>query len=365
MSAPTQYNIQVLRAFAAYAVICHHILDALRNQVAIGRFFADPQIGATGVNVFFVISGFIMALTTARPTTPGRFAYQRLVRIVPIYWLLTTFALALIVAGFAVFGHHTGTDLREVATTFLFIPDIRTGNDIPRMPLLFVGWTLIYEMMFYAIFATSLLIRGPGRLTVASAAILALWLAHFVSDDAYIRWLGRDLILGFAAGLAIWRWQDRLRPRAPLLLGALAVLILASPDLVSSIGQSADQGLLVTVGAAVLVIAAVALERNGVHPGPGWLTGQGDASYSIYLVHPFVIQAIGKLAVKSGMAASMSGLAATVVLMFAASVAVATWFHALVERPITSALRGSQKKQSSASPLHKAATVGTGNNITS
>jgi exopolysaccharide production protein ExoZ len=336
-----QYNIQALRAFAAYAVVVHHILFSLRSYIAVGRFFADPHFFATGVNVFFVISGFIMAMTTAREVTPGEFLYRRIVRIVPIYWLLTALTLVPVVSGFVMFGQgHAGTDLGQAMTSFLFIPDIRPGSDVPLSPVLFVGWSLNFEMMFYAIFAAALTLRGDGRSNAVMIAILALWVAHLSFANPYVRWLGDDIILNFAVGIALWRLTPAIHRGLAIPLTLLGIVMLVAHDLTPLAAA--------TAGAGILVLSAVAVERAGLHVGKGWLTAQGDASYSLYLIHPFVLQAIGELAVRTGVNETLAGLCITVVVMFAASVVIATMFHRLVERPITDMLRRRRPQRSAA-----------------
>jgi exopolysaccharide production protein ExoZ len=317
-------------------VVGHHILFSLRSHIAVGRFFADPHFLATGVNVFFVISGFIMGMATAREITPGEFFYHRIARIVPIYWLLTSLTLVLIVSGFAAFGHHAGTDLGEALTSFLFIPDIRSGSDIPTPPILFVGWSLNFEMMFYAIFAAALVLRGDGRLIAVIFVILALWVAHLFSGNPYVRWLGGDIILAFAVGVALWRVAPAI-PRwgVAIPLALLGIAMLVAHELMPL--PAAPH--IITAGAGILVLSAVGLERAGLRVGQGWLTSQGDASYSLYLIHPFVLQAIAKLAVRTGVNETTAGLCITVIVMFVASVVIATLFHLFVERPITDLLR--------------------------
>jgi len=329
------YNIQALRAFAAYAVVCHHILGI--DQIR--KLFATPHFGATGVNVFFVISGLIIARTTECPISPANFLYHRIVRIVPIYWALTSVTLILLVSGFAPFGHHQPTDWREAITSFLFVPDFRPGIDKPNGPALFVGWTLNFEMMFYGMFAVALLGPRDRRLVVVTIAILGLWLAHFVSASEYVRWLGDDIILCFAAGVTLWRANLAISPTKCVFLILAGLLILASPDLNSAIKTMQHRELLLAIGAAMLVSGAVGLERSGLHLSKGALVEQGNASYSLYLIHPFVIQAIGKLATKTGVNQSVVGLSATVALMFIVSLLVGTVFHRRIESPLTALLR--------------------------
>jgi exopolysaccharide production protein ExoZ len=82
------YSIQYLRAVASLSVLAFHLTD---------RYGGSPLVGSSGVDIFFVISGFIMWVTTAdRQVTPAEFAKRRIVRIVPNYWIATV-ATALLV----------------------------------------------------------------------------------------------------------------------------------------------------------------------------------------------------------------------------------------------------------------------------
>jgi exopolysaccharide production protein ExoZ len=333
-----QYNIQALRAFAAYAVVAQHIIFLFREKLAIGRVVANPHFGATGVNVFFVISGFIMALTTAKPTAPGDFLQARIVRIVPVYWLLTALALALNVSGFALFDINKGAGWQEALTSFLFLPDIQPGDTFP-MPVLFIGWSLNFEMMFYAIFAGALFFGGDRRLIAAGGAIVVLWIAHLFTGNAYLHWLGGPIILAFVLGIAIWK-APGLSPTAAWTLMLAGLVMLAAPDLMEWLSR---KELIWNAGAGLLVLGAVSLERQGKRISKGWLTAQGDASYSLYLLHPFVLWAIGAIAIKTGVNGTPIGLCAVAVIMFAGSVVAASVFHRFAERPVTGLLRRTPK----------------------
>jgi exopolysaccharide production protein ExoZ len=165
------YNIQILRAIAAYLVVFHHIQSHFVDNHSVA---AVSNIGIIGVDIFFVISGFIMILTTSgEARSPLSFWRDRLVRIVPLYWLATFSLVGLSLIGLAPTGLH-GWDLQDLLASLLFIPEVRA--DGAGMPILFVGWTLNYEMFFYLLFGLALLLRNQ-LLSVVALTGLFLGLA--------------------------------------------------------------------------------------------------------------------------------------------------------------------------------------------
>ena len=340
----TIYNIQALRALAAYGVVIYHVIDALNNYIA--HMDLSLKFPATGVDVFFVISGFIMAGTTeARAPTPGQFALQRIVRIVPIYWLLTIVAGSLRLAGLKMFAiEHIGAG--NFAKSLFFIPDPA------RKPILFVGWTLNYEMMFYAIFALCLFIRNIRIRTAAIVgAIFLLWLVgrHF-PDGSFLGYISDGIILEFAAGILVWQLAARIRGS---IFAAGFGVVLAFCGLLFCSLRMPSQHLMVAPAAALLVLSVVILEERGVSCGKGLWKRQGDASYSLYLTHPFVIQFIGKIALVTHLNATLPGLVCTVIAMFFAAGLFGTWFHRAVERLMTDVLRNAMAVRGAA-PLASA-----------
>ena len=313
----TLYGVQYLRAFAALAVVLFHAAERT------GHAFA---IGAAGVDVFFVISGFIMwVIVERRPVSPARFLMDRVRRIVPVYWLAT----GVMVAGaFAGLFPNLVLTAQHVAASFFFIP-LRSPSSGEIWPVLVQGWTLNYEMFFYAVFAACLLL--PARLRLPAMAAIFLLLAAVgvmvKSDDPLFVTYTRPIILEFVAGILIGRlWlADRVpgRALALFLIGAA----LAGFATIGFFKLPFDEW---TCGplAAALVYGTVALEKHGGVPHFKIPALLGDASYSIYLWHTFAIS----VAVKAGAAI---GLPSPVV--FLASVGVGTLaglcgYH-LVERP--------------------------------
>src|SRR3954453_23077189 len=118
---------------------------------------------AAGVDVFFVISGFIMVHASARlfgaPDGGRIFLARRVARIVPIYWAVTTLYLAIALAG-PEFLNREFLDWPYVVASYLFVPVTRPDGLV--QPLYGLGWTLNYELFFYASFAVALAV-GPSR----------------------------------------------------------------------------------------------------------------------------------------------------------------------------------------------------------
>jgi exopolysaccharide production protein ExoZ len=335
-------NLQGLRALAAYAVVAHHAIDSLNHYI--GHFDIRVNVGAAGVDVFFVISGFIMAATTnARPMGPGEFAMHRVVRIVPIYWLLTLISAGFLLAGFKLFNENF--NVAHLLRSLFFIADPN------EKPILFVGWTLNYEMMFYTMFATCLFIKKPAiRLNAILSSIALLWFVGLLfPEGSYISYISNSIILEFAIGIALWQVSRNyiLTTSAALSFISFGVIGLTVPDFLPTLPSKT---LLLAPAACALVFAAISLEARGVSVGEGILKRQGDASYTIYLLHPFILQLVGKAAILAKLTTSPIGLCLTIVGMFVAVALVGTLFHLAVEHPLTSRLRTWTRGTSRASP---------------
>ena len=157
-TSTTLVSIQALRVIAAFMVLAFHVsLEVAKLTPA-----AVLTPGSAGVDLFFVISGFVMLYSSerlfGRPWASAQFFKRRLVRIVPLYWLATT-ALVLLVAPFA------GT--KAVIASLLFWPYPAGGA-----PLLNVGWTLNIEMFFYLVFAAALLAKSRVVVTTTVSIFL-------------------------------------------------------------------------------------------------------------------------------------------------------------------------------------------------
>lgn len=323
-------NIQLLRAVAAMAVVVVHAKTILPGAMLEGWAGRAVSVGHAGVDVFFVISGFIMVHVTRPDTTPARFIGNRIVRIVPFYYLVTfaTFALALVAPSLM---QATEADPVHLAKSLAFVPFEKANGLI--QPTVFVGWTINYEMMFYAVFALALLARGRTvRIVTAVLAVLVLLGPHVSGVPA--TFYSNPIVLEFVAGMAIARAMHRLCPpgvAAGLVAAGIAAIVLSPWIWPHDLHRALRFG----IPAAAIVYGALSLERAGWRFDGARLLG--DASFSIYLTHFYVTQAVAKVAraVEAGPALSVAlfGLALVGAALFGIVV------HRLVEMPLLRASR--------------------------
>jgi exopolysaccharide production protein ExoZ len=332
-------NVQVLRALAALLVVVGHLqplfmrMDPRLGLVALGR---------AGVDLFFVISGFVMVYTTNRTEpSPALFAYRRITRIVPLYFLVTLAVFGLTLVAPALLGA-TRPDPAWLIMSLAFIPfDKGDGTTNPLLP---VGWSLNYEMAFYTVFALAMFAGQRWRYWTSGGLVIAASLPGFLAVPTagpvaafYTRPVVAEFVAGMALGAAFpWLGEIPRGPRAVVAVGALpafVVVLLAS-------GFASFEALRVSIAgtaAAVILGLAVALERGGaaVRSRPALLLG--DASYSIYLTHLFVTQ----LAVAVAVRLNAGGAAAAVAIVAALSAAILGGIltYRLIELPVARVLK--------------------------
>jgi exopolysaccharide production protein ExoZ len=330
-------GIQALRGVAACMVVAHHATGVWSIKFARNGEWSN---GATGVDLFFVISGFVMAASYAGKNSPsaGKYLAGRLIRVVPLYWIMTLIVLLkrwLIrdpqELGIGIYTTHTSTTVSDVLHSLLFIP-----IGMNTKPVLGQGWTLNYEMFFYLTFALSLFLgfRMARFLfpVLASCAILGLLRNHTWPGFTEIL---DPLLLEFLGGMAIGM-MARNKIKFPVMLSAVLgvvglVFMLTLPAPTSQGMRFIDWGL-----PAILVInAVVALEGRLSQVLPKFLLAVGDASYSLYLSHFFVIQAVFILYRHHSAIPNKWGVVAT---CLAVSVPASLVLYRLVEKPMTGLL---------------------------
>jgi len=306
------------------------------------------NIGAHGVDVFFVISGFIIAYIGAR--APDRFLLRRLIRIVPFYWAATVavFALALL---FPHLMRTTQADFTQLVYSLLFIP--YETPDGGMVPTLILGWSLNYEMYFYALFAVSLLVarRAAPLVCAALIAVVAFSIDASGTSSPSLRFYGRPLVFEFCYGIACFyllelaeRHSESLRGlhragRGSLLAGGvLAAVAIGIEEHYAGLGW--PRFLVAGLPAMILVLCAVLLERiYGLSSKSRVMFALGESSYILYLIHPYIIYTILRLVVPHARAFQPLVIAALIAALLAISAAVAVAIHYGFERPVMQLLR--------------------------
>jgi exopolysaccharide production protein ExoZ len=336
-------NVQVLRAIAATLVVLSHLhSETAQSDPGVRTLFSGfADVGRFGVDLFFVISGFIMIVTNWRTfgsaSGSGRFFLRRLARIYPPYWIV----LILI-------------SVAHVATARHLIPGRGTKTNVfasilllPQVPLtrvLEVSWTLTFEMFFYAIFAVILL--GPRRLLLPSLACwfvleLCAALAWHGSTNTYLIFCSEPFPIEFILGALIgYLYRLRMMPGALYLgaAGAIAALIMVVSGM-SPWPVNANLERMVQFGlpAAAIVYGAVAWETQRGSVAPAWAVNLGDASYATYLWHMPIVIVLGWFWVRLHVHGWVSDDVA-LAFSFAIVLAVSLAAYRFIERPMTASL---------------------------
>lgn len=341
-------SIQVLRALAALTVAVGHGQAFIGMPLEkLGRDYDWSYLlpWGAGVDLFFVISGFIMVYSSeqlfAQPGGAQTFMWRRLTRIVPLYWA----AMALILVKITL-QHKPQPDLVSLVSSFLFVPWDTQGTGVPR-PIYELGWTLNYEMFFYATFA---LFVGLPR--VRAVALTAGTLATMVALGAIFRFTNPMLFVWtqpivlefvFGMGLALLARNGVTLPHGlRYSLIALGVAALLGDFLHSQEHPHAwvtPNDFLRVFGwgvPAAMILAGAVLKRRERAPGPIALAGValGDASYALYLCHPMVMTVFSRVWLDLGGERVLEphlAVALEIALSIAASLAVYRWF----EKPLT------------------------------
>ena len=311
-------NLQGLRALAALGVVAFHFGLMPATAIPFG-------VGASGVDIFFVLSGFIIAHSSARSSR--HFLAHRLIRVLPAYWIAT-----LIAALFTLQNMDLAGASDWLVQSLFYLP-----HPAGRPPLIFVAWTLVYELAFYLLYWVAL--RFGTRTAPAACLAFLLTLALVHPQGMPGPW---PLLLEFAMGIGIYLGVERYRLAelvpgwSGLLLSAVGLVLLPrmsgfSPDDYQSLVRVLCWG----VPAAMIVFGLVIAEHGGLAIRSKLVLLLGAASYAIYLLHPV---AVGQLIQLPSIAPPFSW--ALGLLAAGVTVALSVAFHLFLEVPLLRRLRG-------------------------
>ena len=346
--ATTFEGVQILRGLAAALVVFHHMCWVITTyhpqRSSIASFYKLAELGAGGVDIFFCISGLVIAHAARRllaDTAAARtFAWRRLLRVLPPYWIFTGVLLLLWAIRVGLQDLNVTPGL--VVASFLLIPWPKTtgAGSLSYHPILDVGWTLTFEMYFYAVCTLVIAIVGGRRIwpwaAAAIAAIAALSVALFGANAVASQTLASPLLVEFIGGVLIAR---SLAGRTSRRIG-WALIALGGAGFVASIfvrDPMTWRVLCWGVPGAAIVAGAVMLPVALTSRTLRLLGFLGTASYTIYLVHPFFTLAAGTL-LKRGVMARIPADPLLLLLTFVAIFASAfAWFF--VEGPLIRLLK--------------------------
>lgn len=326
-------GIHYMRGLAALMVVIFHAISFMVIYKNYNSPFAH-YILATGVDIFFVISGFLMVKTTEKYKENKLdwklFLYKRLTRIAPMYWVVTI-AIALAIILKPSLSEKT-IDFEFLIKSLLFIPTKIPNSDV-QSTIIPVGWTLVYEMFFYIVFAALTAINYRKGIATVFAVFLILALAHSQFKNYYLSIYTNPIILEFCLGMIAAKFATPSNKNSILLmaLGSASIITGAYID-----GSSLNiRFLSAGVGAAILIYGASGLKLRKVLTIPKLL---GDSSYTTYLTHMYIIKAGAKF---------LPPTFASCLLLTAASIVIGHIVYLLIELPIQKSISNLRTKSTS------------------
>jgi len=271
LKSPSVKNqvIELMRFIAAMCIVLVHT-----PGLGIGHF---------GVDLFFVISGYVMMLSTE--VSARHFFLKRCIRILPTYYLCTllVFVIALLSPSLL---NSTTADFSHLFKSLLFIPFDKNGTG--HFPVLFLGWTLNYEMYFYALFGLSLLASHRYRGLICSCLLLVGLFVFSNADSLPLAAYKDAVIVEFSLGILVYFLFHKRE-----LLQALGVALFIALGLLISDATLSHRA--ISAGAPAALVLLISMQASKQFRLPAFVATLGAASYALYLTHPYVIQFFSKM----------------------------------------------------------------------
>ncbi|MGO4412506.1 acyltransferase family protein [Cupriavidus sp. KB_39] len=365
-------NLQLVRALAALAVVFYHT-----GYVVPGHTHTELQ----GVAIFFALSGFLMAYLSQTAPSARDFFDRRVVRIVPLYWVVTVFSVLWFNYGLGnpvyqwpllwqwaihdqrqlfvwLTSPHGLNDFDLWARLFkslFFVPYKNDAGDF--QPLLGVGWTLNLEMFFYFVFSIALMFGRKSAPIVAATLILAVKVIDdkMGGTNPIIHFYAHDYTWNFVYGIAsfyVWRLLPSVigRLRLGVLLGALVFTAFfvwvnfATHETRLLVNEFIPVRWAFIFMPVVVVFSALILHSAGARVSSRLAILLGDASYAIYLSHTIVIGTLYPVGQRwAWMNASKSVIGVTVAMMLSTILGVLVYLY--VEKPLLNWIRERRRRR--------------------
>lgn len=324
------YMLQDFRAMAAIIVVLLHATDHFHRYFNYTFLNGVFKSGDMGVDIFFVISGFIMYYIhnkhIGQRDQVGTFLYKRLTRIYPIYWIVT---IALIPVYFLnpSFGQGYETNLDVIVKSILLIPQ-------GHQPILVVAWSLSYELLFYILFCLFLLFNQRKATVILGtwAAIILILMLLPYDKGLLLGFLFNPLNLEFLMGVIIAHLHLKAKVKQPRLILGAGVLLTVVSWYLHSDAVAIHRVFLYGIPSFLLILGAVTINKEK----KTILTKLGDASYSLYLIHYPILSVINKIFLKLHVY-QIAGYFVAFVVTIAITITIGYLFYLFVEKPTLSA----------------------------
>jgi len=346
-----------MRFFAGVLVVLAHAESRIARTFPRVNEILEPidpkllpnwgDVVQVGVHIFFLISGFIMLYSSssqfAKSNAPVTFFVKRLIRIVPIYWILTTLSVAILAARPDLFTYRQTLDVAWIIASYLFIP--WTSVDLVGSPVIGLGWTLNFEMYFYVIFAVSLIMNKGKALPFIAFIFLGSVLISFIyqAEIPFFVQATNPILLEFLLGVFVaycYLKNPSVNRYLARFLGVLGLSILLAVIMLLRPEGELFRFLLWGPASALILFSSLYVFSGRILNKASVLIALGNASYSIYLIQVFTLPAISLgFRYLEQMGQFEFGFVTMLVTSTSFTLVVGYIFFILIERPITGRLR--------------------------
>jgi len=340
-------EIQWLRALAAIEVVVVHsdLLTKHFSDYRIMQSLLHKPFGGIGVELFFIVSGYVICMNVPSYGTGWQFIRSRVLRLYPMYWVFTSLVLLAYAVNPAWHLSNFELSFQSLASSYLILPQW-------GFPILGVGWTLEHEMMFYGFAALFMLVWGLNSLrakmavawSLAGMGLVGCILEPGPGSSVWAYHICSPYMFAFGFG-----WLLRCGEEMPLRQQLRNIALFAAIGALGYwLGTDYGERLAYRIAVAALIFSGFVACRRQFESDNGlnrFVWKLGDASFSIYLCHWFILSAAGKVmgVLHPPAFADVPVRIAGVAL----STAVGVWIFGTLERPIDRWLR---KRPAAASP---------------
>ncbi len=346
-STPSKITtLEALRCIAALLVVLYHLQDIFFTRAGILPFGGLFTAGDRGVDLFFVLSGFIIMAghqgDIGNAPRVRQFLYRRATRLFPSVWIMTIMAAMIYASSFGGVAKSAKLEPWDIVASAFLLP--QSGPALVN-----VTWTLKYEVFFYALFAVLIASRRMGIFLLltwyAAAALAALGILAW--HQSLFGYYFRPISLEFGIGAACaWLMScQRTRPGTAALRAYTVLLILGASGFAGGLlyeafvvphGLEPIRFIVYGLSSGVIILSATTLERHHTLCAPRPFVWLGGASYAVYLVHYSVITVAAMLLLKRPWIPTNDVVLGAIALL---GVACGAAFHVLVDQPIQAWLR--------------------------